>query len=100
MIGSLSIAGWALYEKSESEKMMLSMTYLNAVSSATTEAKILSYLREGRSSVAIDRLEQALSAHEATLIGCKNDYCSQSNPEEVALALQAISGYRSKYKAK
>jgi hypothetical protein len=94
---SIGVTAWALYEKHDTERFMLSMLYLDSTTHIRNDLYLLSKLREGQTQEAMTRLEQLLQLQMATLEGCKFDLCAQSTPTLYADALEAAKAYHRKY---
>jgi len=98
--GSVGVAAWALYEKTETERLMLSMLYLDSTTHIRHDLYLLSKLRQGQTQEATTYLERLLETKVVILEGCKVDLCAHSTPPLYAEALQAAATYKNQYQPK
>jgi len=97
VILSLSFAAWALYSKHQTDRLALSMLYLDSATHIKNNLYILSSLREGDNRNAINHLEQLLDTKVAILRGCKYDLCTDSMPKEYSEMLMAYEAHQNKF---
>jgi hypothetical protein len=100
VVVALGVAAWALVEKHQTERVVLSMLYLDTTTHIKNDLYILTSLREGRQTDAIAYLEMLLDHKVTILEGCKYDICAHSTPTQYAEAIRSVAEYKKRYQVK